>query len=165
MSTWALCMKPRDGPYRLCTRALSGHNGTAAAGSELLFLWWLCYYWLTQRVPLEIIKAHVVGVNCSLTKKKNNSVYSLAKFWGKEYVGNFSKTHEKCTHSKLPFRTYLALKLEYFPTLVKHVLRSSLAVWTTKKGLFFCHSQCTFFNIKLNFTVCSDLLGDSGYMT
>ncbi len=138
MSTWTLCKKPRDGPYGLWTRALSGHNGTAATGSELLFLWWLCCYWLTQSVPLEIIKSHVVGVNCSLTKKKiTRLVYYLAKFWGKDNVGNFGKTHEMCTHSKLPFRTYLALKLEYFPTLVKHVLRSSLAVWTTKKGLFF----------------------------
>ncbi len=121
------------------------HSASSDGWSELLFLWWLCYYWLTQSVLLEIIKAHVVGVNCSLTKKKNTLlVYSLAKFWGKENVGNFGKTHDRCTHSKLPVRTYLALKLEHFPTQVKHVLRSSLAVWTTKKVVFFATHNAHF---------------------
>lgn len=112
MNTWTLCKKSHVdyGP-------LSGHNGTTATRSELLFLWWHCCYWLTQLCLWKSLKLVVWG-NCSLTKKKiARLVFYLAKLWGEDNVGNFCKILKRCTLSELLFGSSLALKLEYCPTL------------------------------------------------
>lgn len=83
--------KPHDRPCGLWTRALSGHNSTAATRSELLFHRWHCCYWLTLVCLWKSLKL-VVWVNCSLTKKKiTRLVYYLANLCGEDNVGNFVK--------------------------------------------------------------------------
>lgn len=128
MNTWTLCKKSHvdSGP-------VSGHNGTAATRSELLFLWWHCCYWLTQVCFWKSLKLVVWG-SCSLTKKKiTRLVYYLAKLWGEDNVGNFCKMLKRCTLSELLFGSSLALKLEHCPTIERDPAWLNL-----KKVVFIC---------------------------